>query len=215
VSRDVLSRVLYGTRVSFLVAGLSMALSISLGTGVGLAAGLAGGAVDAALMRGVDVLLALPRVFLLLLVLTLWGRVALPALVLILGLTSWFETSRLVRASVLSTRAREYVAAARALGVRRAGVAVRHVLPNVAAPILVSATLGIGQIVLLEAGLSFLGIGVRPPAPSLGNMIADGRDFFLSAPLVAVAPGIVVTAIVLAFSALGEGLRDALAQGPA
>jgi peptide/nickel transport system permease protein len=131
-------------------------------------------------------------------------------MVVILGLTSWFGTSRLVRAEVLSARSREYVAAARALGLSQIRIALRHLLPNVAGPILVSATLGIGQIILIEAGLSYLGIGIGPPTPSLGNMVLEGQDLLVQAPWLVIAPGLVIVAAVLTFSALSEGLERAL-----
>src|SRR2546428_7813728 len=127
-------------------------------------------------MRHVDVGLAIPRVFVLIVVVALWDRVSLPVLVLLIGLTGWFGTSRLVRAEVLSLREREFVVAARALGGGSARVILRHVLPNAAAPIIVSAALGIGSVMLLEAGLSFLGIGVPPPQPSWGNIIPPRPD---------------------------------------
>jgi len=177
---------------------------------VGLAAGFAGGAVDQVLMRMVDAALAVPRVFLLLMIIALWEGIGLVAMVLILGLTSWFGTSRLVRAEVLSARSREYVAAARALGLSPVRIAVRHLLPNVSGPILVSATLGVGQIILIEAGLSYLGIGLGPPTPTLGNMILEGQELLVQAPWIIGAPGLVIVATVLAFSALSEGLEQAL-----
>ncbi|MSR06613.1 MAG: ABC transporter permease [Gemmatimonadetes bacterium] len=209
-SRDVLSRVLYGTRVSLTVAALSVLVSVTLGTAVGMAAWLAGGAVDTVLMRLVDGALAIPRILLLLVIAALWNHINLAALVAILGLTSWFGTSRVVRAEVLSARAREYVAAARSLGLSRVRIATQHVLPNIAGPILVAASLGVGQIILVEAGLSFLGLGLAPPTASLGAMIQEGQSFVYQAPWVVVAPGVVIVLTVLVFSALGESLREAL-----
>ena len=213
--RDVLSRVLYGARVSMVVAAVSVLISVIVGGAVGLTAGLARGATDAVLMRLVDVALSVPRVFLLLVIAALWPGLGLGPLILVLGLTSWFGTSRLVRAEVLSVGNRDYVAAARALGVPAARLAVRHVLPNVLGPILVSATLGIGQIILIEAGLSYLGLGVQEPTASLGGMIRDGQLLVQQAPWIAVAPGVVITATVLTFSALAERLERALNPGTA
>jgi peptide/nickel transport system permease protein len=166
--------------------------------------------VDAVLMRGVDVGLAIPRIFILLMIVAVWESPPLAALVLVIGLTSWFATSRLVRAEVLSLRERDYVAGARALGAGAGRVIVRHILRNAAAPIIVSAALGIGNVMLLEAGLSFLGIGVRPPLPSWGNMIADGREYLLAAPWVSLFPGLAVALVVMALNAVGDALRDAL-----
>jgi peptide/nickel transport system permease protein len=212
-SRDALSRVLHGARISVVIAAMAITLSVTVGATVGLFAGLAGGAIDTLVMRILDVVLSIPRLFLLLLIFSLWRGAGAPAIIVVLGLTSWFETSRLVRAEVLSARSREYIAATRSLGYSGARVAFRHVLPNITAPLIVSATLGVGQLVLLEAGLSFLGIGVPQPQPSLGNMIADNRDFLFRAPLLTVAPGVVIIALVLAFSTLGEWLRNALNPG--
>ncbi len=209
-SRDILSRVLYGARISLTIAALSVGLSITVGTAVGLTAGLAGGWVDSLLMRVVDAALAVPRVFLVLVIVALWPGIGTPGLILILGLTSWFGASRIVRAETLSLRARPFLHAARALGLRRRHVIGRHVLPNLAAPIIVTATIGIGQIILLEAGLSFLGLGVRPPTPSWGQMIADGQAALRTAPWVAIFPGIAIVVTVLAFSLVGDAVRRRL-----
>lgn len=209
LSRDLLSRMLYGARISLSIACASVLVSVTVGTGVGLVAGYAGGAVDASLMRLVDGALAVPRVFLLLVVLGLWHDVGLAALVVILGVTSWFDTSRLVRAEVLSLRNRDFMIAARALGLGPARTLLRHVLPNVAAPVIVTATLGIGQIVLVEAGLSFLGVGVRPPAPSWGVMIAEGQPLMVTAPWTAAFPGLAIALTVVGFSLVGDALRGA------
>ncbi|MFQ6046648.1 MAG: ABC transporter permease, partial [Gemmatimonadales bacterium] len=212
LSRDLLSRVLYGARVSLAVAFFAVVISVTLGGLLGMIAGLAGRWIDSLLMRLVDVGLAVPRVFLLLVVLALWGNVGLATLVLVLGLTSWFDTSRLVRAEVLSLRKRDFMTAARAAGVPRPRLLVRHVLPNVAAPIIVTATLGMGQIILIEAGLSFLGIGVPRPTPSWGAMIADGQreGLLTAAPWIAGFPGAAIVITVLAFSLLGDALRDVI-----
>lgn len=209
-SRDLLSRLLYGARLSLWIAALAVLVAVTIGTAVGLAAGLAGGVVDAVLMRAVDAALAIPRVFLLIVVLALWEQGGITALVLVLGLTGWLGTSRLVRAEVLSLKRRDFVLAARALGLPGWRVALRHVLPNAIAPIIVTASLGVGNTVLLEAALSFLGIGVRPPLPSWGNMIADGQTFLATSPWQAIVPGLAVAGTVIAFSVLGEALRDAL-----
>jgi len=210
LSRDLLSRVAHGVRVSMSVALFSVALSLTVGVGVGLIAGYAGGALDALLMRLVDMLMAIPRILVPIVVLALWTRVGVGTLILILGLTSWFEVSRRVRAEVLSLRERDYLRAARALGVPTAAVLLRHILPNVAAPIAVAGALGVGNMILLEAGLSFLGMGVPPPTPSLGNIISEGRDLLPVAPWISLIPGAVVVLIVVAFMTLGDGLRDAL-----
>ncbi len=209
-SRDLLSRLLYGARLSLWIAGLAVAVAVTVGTAVGLAAGLAGTVVDTVLMRLVDAALAIPRIFLLLVVLSLWDHGGITALVLVLGLTGWFGTSRLVRAEVLSLKQRDFVVAARALGVPAPRLALRHVLPNVLAPVIVTATLGVGNTVLVEAGLSFLGLGVRPPLASWGNMIADSQAFLATQPWQTVVPGAAVVLTVMAWSVLGDGLREAL-----
>jgi peptide/nickel transport system permease protein len=209
LSRDVLSRLLYGARVSLAVGIGSAVLAVLVGGAVGFAAGLARPAVDGALMRSVDVLLALPRVFLLLAVFALWQGVPIPVLIVVIALTGWFETSRLVRTHVRQLRRADFVTAAVALGGGRRRV-LGHLLPHVAATIIVSATLDIGSIILLEAGLSFLGLGATPPAPTWGNMIREGHSLMFTAPWVALAPGLALTLTVIAFNLLGDGLRDAL-----
>jgi peptide/nickel transport system permease protein len=209
-SRDLWSRVVFGARVSLIVGGLGTLVAVTLGTTVGAVAGYYRRWVDAVLMRGVDIGLALPRIFILLMAIALWDRLSLTVLVLAIGLTSWFGTSRLVRAEVLSLRERDFVAAARALGAGPARVILRHVLPNAAAPIIVSATLGIGNVLLLEAGLSFLGIGVAPPTASWGNMIADGAPTLATAPWTTLFPGLAIALVVMALNAIGDALRDAL-----
>lgn len=209
-SRDVLSRVLHGARISLAIALLSVFLSMTVGTAVGWVAGISGGIVDGVLMRTVDAGLAIPRVFLLLVLLALWNDVGVGALIAILGLTSWFGTSRLVRAEILSLRDRDFMMATRALGVGRARTLFRHLLPNLAAPVIVTATLGIGHIILIEAGLSFLGVGVRPPTPSWGSLIQEGQDLLTSAPWISIFPGLAIVVTVVGFSLLGDGLRDTL-----
>ena len=209
-SRDILSRVLYGARVSLGIATLAVVLSITLGLLVGLAAGLGARWLDTLLMRTVDAGLAIPRIFLLLVVLTLWEGVSIPALVVVLGITGWFGTSRLVRAEVLSVRTRPFMDAARAAGAPPARLVLRHVLPNVATPVIVSATLGVGYVILVEAGLSYLGLGVPQPTPSWGNIIRDGQDFLFTAPWTAAAGGGAVVLTVLSFTLLGDGVQEHL-----
>lgn len=209
-SRDVWSRLLYGARVSLAVGALSMLVAIVVGTAVGATAGYRRGAVDAILMRFVDVGLSVPRIFILLVLAGLWDQMPLSALIIGIGLTSWFGTSRLVRAEVLSVREREFVHAARALGAGPARVVLQHILPNAAGPIIVTAALVTGAVMLLESGLSFLGIGVAPPLPSWGNMIADAKDHMRAAPWSVLAPGLAIGLVVTACAAVGDGLRAAL-----
>jgi peptide/nickel transport system permease protein len=210
LSRDVLARVAVGARVSLAVAAIAVMLSATLGTLVGIVAGYAGGVVDTVLMRLVDGALAVPRLFILLLLLAAWERMPLMALILIIGVTGWFGTSRLVRAEVLRLRESEYVRAAEALGAGPGRVMFRHLLPNTLGPLLVAATLAVGDVILLEAGLSFLGLGVRPPTPSWGGMIYDGRAVLTTAPWVSIFPGLAIIATVLSVNLLAGGLRAAL-----
>jgi peptide/nickel transport system permease protein len=210
LSRDVWSRVVYGARVSLGIGALGALMAVSLGTLVGAVAGYYQRWVDAVLMRGVDVGLALPRIFILLMAVALWDGLPFPALVITIGLTSWFGTSRLVRAEVLALRQRDFVAAAQALGADTGRVIFRHVLPNAAAPIIVSAALGVGNVLLLEASLSFLGIGIKPPDASWGNMIADGAPSIYSAPWSTLFPGLAIALVVMSLNAVADGVRDAL-----
>jgi peptide/nickel transport system permease protein len=166
--------------------------------------------VDQLLMRGVDVALALPRVFVLLLVLALWEGAPAGVVIGLIAVTGWFQTSRVVRALVRRLREAEFVQAARALGAGRWGLVRRHLLPHLAPMVIVAATLDVGNIILLESGLSYLGLGIRPPAPTWGNMILDGKDQLFSTPWVAVAPGLALLATVVAFNLVGDALQAAL-----
>jgi peptide/nickel transport system permease protein len=209
LSRDVLSRVVTGARVSLTVAALAVLVSMTIGAAVGLSAGYLGGGVDALLMRVVDAGLAIPRLFILLLLLAVWERIPLPALILILGTTGWFGTSRLVRGEVIRLRHEPFVSGAEALGAGRRRVMFRHLLPNTAGPLLVAATLGVGDVILLEAGLSFLGLGIQPPTPSWGAMILDAKPVLVTAPWTSIFPGLAILITVLAVNLLGDALSDA------
>jgi peptide/nickel transport system permease protein len=209
-SRDVLSRVIYGARISLGVAALAIVLAMSVGTAWGALAGFAGGAVDSVMMRIIDALLAVPRILILLLLVGLWGSLSLPALILVLGLTGWFGTSRLVRERVRALSRQEFTLAARAMGARNRRILWKHVLPNTLSPVIVAATLGIGNVIVLEAALSYLGIGVRPPHASWGNIIQEGADQIAVSWWIALFPGLAMLATVIAFNILGDALRDAL-----
>ena len=209
-SRDILSRVIFGARVSLSVAGLAVLLAATVGTTYGVISGYIGGRVDMLLMRLLDAFLSIPRVLLLVAVLSLWSPVPLGTLIVIIGLTSWFEVSRLVRIEVLSVRQRDFVTAARALGTSDLRIIMRHVLPNVLAPILVAAALGVGNVIILEAGLSYLGIGAREPTASWGSIFFDGSGAFENTWWVALFPGLAILVTVLAFNALGDALRELL-----
>lgn len=209
-SRDLLTRVLRGARISLTIGALAVLLSMTLGTVYGLVAGYFGGIVDGALMRVLDGFLSIPRVLLLLAVLTLWSPVPLWGLIALLGATGWFGVSRLVRAETLAAKRQPYVEAARALGASHRDIIVRHLLPNVIAPVIVSATLGIGNVIALEAGLSFLGVGAHEPTPSWGSIFLEGVDFYAGNWWVVLFPGIAIVVTVLAFNVLGDALRDVL-----
>ena len=208
-SRDVLSRLLYGSRISLAVGLGAVLLAMSFGIAVGAVAGFIGGAVDAVLMRFVDAALSIPRLLVLIMVASLWGSLGLVPLTLLMAGTGWFAVSRLVRAETLALREREFIVAARALGASPARILVRHVLPNVAAPALVAATLGIANVILLEAGLSYLGIGVRPPTASWGAIIQDGAERVSDLWWLTLFPGLAILVTVFACNALGDALRDA------
>jgi peptide/nickel transport system permease protein len=208
-SRDVLSRLLYGGRISLAVGLGAVLLAMSFGIAVGAVAGFIGGAVDAVLMRFVDAALSIPRLLVLIMIASLWGSLGLVPLTLLMAGTGWFAVSRLVRAETLALREREFIVAARALGASPFRILVRHVLPNVAAPALVAATLGIANVILLEAGLSYLGIGVRPPTASWGAIIQDGAEQVSDLWWLTLFPGLAILVTVFACNALGDALRDA------
>jgi peptide/nickel transport system permease protein len=210
LSRDILARVVTGGRISLAVAILAVGLSVTLGAAVGLVAGYWGGGVDAALMRLVDAALAIPRLFLLLLVLAAWEQAPVAMLIVLIGATGWFGTGRLVRGEVLRLREETYVQAAEALGANRRRIIFRHLLPNTAGPLLVAATLGVGDVILLEAGLSFLGLGVQPPTPSWGGMILDAKSVLVTAPWAGIFPGLAIVVTVLSANLFGDALRDAV-----
>ena len=210
LNRDVLARLVSGARISLAIAALATLLTATLGAAVGLVAGYSGGAVDSVIMRIVDAAMAIPRLFVLLLLVLVWDRIPPAALILVIGLTGWFATSRLVRSETVRLRQEAFVTAAEALGAPSGRVMFRHLLPNVAGPIIVTATLGIGDVILLEAGLSFLGLGIQPPTPSWGGMILESRSIMTSAPWTAIFPGMAIIVTVLSANMVGEALRAAL-----
>lgn len=209
LARDVLSRVLHGARVSLGVGLVAVAISTTLGVFIGAVAGYLGGRVDAALMRFVDVIVSFPRLVLLIAVVALFEP-SLAVVMIVVGLTEWPTMARLVRGQVLSLRESEFVLAARALGYPGHRIVLRHVVPNALGPAIVAATLGVGHVIVLEAGLSFLGLGVRPPTPSWGSMVSDGLRSLETAWWVATFPGLAIVTVVVAFNAMGDGLREAL-----
>jgi peptide/nickel transport system permease protein len=210
--RDLFARLVYGGRISLAVGLLSVAVSVGIGAVVGIAAAGAGGAVERALMATTDAALAMPRIVLLLALVALWeSSVAL--VILVLGFTGWMSVARLVRAEVKSLLERPFVHAARAVGMGPVRLLARHVAPNAATPVIVAAALAVGNAIMLEAGLSFLGLGVPAPTPSWGNMIAEGREALVNAPWIATVPGLAVVLAVIGCNLLGDGMRDALDPG--
>jgi peptide/nickel transport system permease protein len=207
--RDVLVRLAYGGRVSLLVAGLAATVTLALGAAVGAIAGYAGGAIDAVAMRLVDVLLSLPGLSLLILIGALYSP-GPAGLALVIAALGWMPAARLVRGEVLSLRQRDYVAAARVAGASGAGIVRRHILPNVTPTLVVWTSLAIPWLILTEASLSFLGLGVRIPTPSWGNMLQDARDFYTLSWTNVAIPGLMIYLTVLAITLVGDGLRDAL-----
>ena len=209
--RDVWARLIYGARVSLAVGFLSQVIALSLGVTLGLVAGFYGRWIDELVMRLADVTLAFPTLLLLVAMVAAF-QPSLGVVLVTIGLVGWAGMARLVRAQVLVVRQLEYVQALRALGARDLRIVVLHVLPNVIAPVVIAATLGVAGAIMAEAALSFLGLGVAPPTPSWGAMIADGRDLtqLRNAPWTSLFPGIAIGAAVLGFNLLGDALRDAL-----
>lgn len=207
--RDVLSRLLFGARISLSIGFLAVAISVTIGTVLGAVSGYLGGWVDGVVMRFVDLVISFPSLVLLVAVVALF-QPSIFTLVVVLGLTQWPGPTRIVRGEVLSLREREFVQAARALGYSRSRIVARHLVPNVLAPIIVAATLGIGQTIVLEAGLSFLGLGVQSPTPSWGTMVVHGMDRLTDMWWLSAVPGTAIVLTVLAFNVVGDGLRDVL-----
>jgi peptide/nickel transport system permease protein len=209
LSRDLLSRVIYGTRVALLVGLLSTAISVVIGVLVGAVAGYFGGWIDEILSLITDTLMAFPLIALLIVLAAVLGP-SLTTTIVVIGLTVWARYARVVRAEVMSLRERDFVTAARALGAFDNRIIWRHVIPNVLGSVIVLASLQVGGIIILESALSFLGLGVRPPTPTWGGILADGRAFILRFPHIALFPGLMIVITVLAFNFIGDGLRDAL-----
>lgn len=209
LGRDVLTRMLYSTRISLMVGFVAVGISTVIGVFVGAISGYYGGWLDSILMRFVDIMLCFPTIFLILAVIALmepsiWNIMA------VIGITSWMGVARLVRAEFLTLKEREFVMASRAIGARDMRIIFRHILPNALAPVVVSAVLGVGSAILVESGLSFLGMGVQPPTPSWGNILTSGKDNIEIAWWLSVYPGLAILVTVLGYNLLGEGLQDAL-----
>ena len=209
LGRDVLSRMLYGARVSLAVGFVSVGIASLIGIVLGATAGYHGGATDAAIMRVVDLMLVFPRFFLLLAVLA-FLRPSIWTIMAVIGLTGWMGVARLVRAEFLALKEREFVIWSQSIGASALRIVWRHILPNAMAPVLVAMTLGIPAAILTESGLSFLGLGVQPPHASWGNILNEGKDAIEIGWWLSVYPGLGILVTVLSYNLLGEGVRDAL-----
>ena len=209
LGRDLLARVLHGGRVSLLVGLVGTLVSLLVGVGWGAVAGYAGGKLDEFMMRTVDVLYALPNIFLVILLMVFFSR-SLLMLFVALGLVQWLTMARIVRGQVLSLKRQTFVEAARALGANDRSIVFRHIVPNTLGPVIVYATLTVPAVILQEAFLSFLGLGVQPPDASWGTLIADGARVMALFPWLVIFPGLALSMTLLAFNFLGDGLRDAL-----
>ena len=209
LGRDALSRMLYSARISLTVGIVAVLIAITLGTLIGMLSGYFGGATDTILMRFVDVMLCFPTFFLLLMVLA-FLEPSIINIIIVIGFTAWPGVARIVRAEVLSIKQRDFISASKLLAISKSRIFLRHILPNVFGPILVSATLGIGDAILAESGLSFLGLGVQPPDASWGQMLSAGKEYIHIAWWLSVFPGVAILITVLSFNLLGEGIREKL-----
>lgn len=209
-SRDVLSRLLYGGRLSLSVAVFATLVSVVLGTAFGSVAGYSRGILASAMERILDALLSVPRLLLLIVIFAAWRDIPVAGFIIILGSTGWYGLARLVRGQVLALKTQDFVTSARALGATRMRILTMHILPNLVTQVVVAATLGVGHVILLEAGLSWLGVGVPLPVPSWGNMIQDGSDQIASQWWISLFPGLAIVLTVMAFNVLGDALLRAL-----
>jgi peptide/nickel transport system permease protein len=209
LGRDVLSRMIYASRISLEVSLVAVGISISIGTFLGALAGYLGGIVDQIICRFIDIMLCFPTIFLILAVIA-YLEPSILNIMIVIGVTSWMGVARLVRAEILSLKQRDFVQIAKIYGAGTLRIIFKHLIPNALPPILVSASLGLGQAILIESALSFLGIGVQPPTPSWGNMLIEGKETLEVAWWLSVFPGVAILITVLAFTLLGESLQEVL-----
>jgi peptide/nickel transport system permease protein len=209
LGRDVLSRMLWGGRISLEVGFVAVGIATIIGIILGSLAGFYGGWIDSLVMRAVDIMLSIPTIFLILAAIAIFEP-SIINIMIIIGLTSWMEPARLIRAEFITLKEREFVIAAHAIGATDRRIIMKHILPNGLSPILVSATMGIGGAILIESGLSFLGLGVQPPTPSWGSLLSAGKDNIEIAWWLSAFPGLAILITVLGYNLLGEGIRDAL-----
>lgn len=218
LGRDLLTRVLYGGRISLTVGLLVVAITLTIGVSVGAAAGYFGGWVDAMLMRLTDAVLSLPSFLVLILLSAMLREMELPfvqrnnvvSIAVVIGVLSWMTFARLVRASFLTLRELDYITAARALGASPLWIITRHILPNAMGPIIVESTLELGNAIIEESGLSFLGFGIQPPTPSWGNLLSNAQEHFTRYPWLAIFPGLMIFLVIISVNYIGDGLRDSM-----
>lgn len=209
VGRDIFARLIYASRISLSIGFMAVVVAIVVGTLVGSLAGYFGGWVDNVLMRCTDAILSIPSLFFLIVLSVTLGP-SVRTMIIAIGLLSWMELARIIRANVLSLKRREFVEAAQTIGAPGPRIIARHILPNTLAPIVVAATLGVGNALLTEASVSYLGLGVQPPEPSWGNMLYNAQSYFFNAPWITLYPGVMILITVLCINFIGDGLRDAL-----
>jgi peptide/nickel transport system permease protein len=207
--RDVLGRMIHGARVSMIIGFITVAFAVLIGGTLGALAGYYGGRLETVIMRGADILLAIPNILFAMAIVAALGP-SFRNLLLAIGITAIPTYVRIVRASVLTVKDQEFVEAARAIGARNRRIILSHVLPNCTAPVIVQATLGIAQSILSATFLSFLGLGIQPPSPEWGNMLSEARPYIISAPHTLIFPGLAIMTVILAYNLIGDGLRDAL-----